>query len=49
VFPVRYELNLYILRKKKFSVRSIGQGEARYRKYKRLNFDGGQAYDRSSD
>jgi hypothetical protein len=30
-------------------VRSIGRGEARHRKYKRLNFGGGQAYDRSSD
>jgi hypothetical protein len=30
-------------------VRSIGQGEARDRKYKRLKLGGGQAYDRSSD
>jgi hypothetical protein len=30
-------------------VRSIGQGEARPRKYKRLKLGGGQAYDRSSD
>jgi hypothetical protein len=30
-------------------VRSIGQGEARQRKYKRLKLGGGQAYDRSSD
>jgi hypothetical protein len=30
-------------------VHSIGQGEARHRKYKRLKLDGGQAYDRSSD
>jgi hypothetical protein len=30
-------------------VRSIGQGEARYRKYKRLKLGGGQAYDRPSD
>jgi hypothetical protein len=30
-------------------VRSIGQGEAAYRKYKRLKLDDGQAYDRSSD
>jgi hypothetical protein len=29
-------------------VRDIGQGEVRHRKYKRLNFRGGQAYDRSS-
>jgi hypothetical protein len=29
-------------------VRSIGQGEARHRKNKRLKFGGGQAYDRSS-
>jgi hypothetical protein len=28
---------------------SIGQGEARHRKYKRLKLGGGQAYDRSSD
>jgi hypothetical protein len=30
-------------------VRSIGQGEARHRKYKRLKLGGAQAYDRSSD
>jgi hypothetical protein len=30
-------------------VRSIGQGEARQRKYKRLKFGAGQAYGRSSD
>jgi hypothetical protein len=30
-------------------VRTIGQGEARHRKYKRLKLGGGQAYDRSSD
>jgi hypothetical protein len=29
-------------------VRSIGQGEARHRKYKRLKLGGGQAYDSSS-
>jgi hypothetical protein len=29
--------------------RSIGECEARHRKYKRLIFGGGQAYDRSSD
>jgi hypothetical protein len=28
---------------------SIGQGEAMHKKYKRLELDGGQAYDRSSD
>jgi hypothetical protein len=28
---------------------NIGQGEARYRKYKRRKFGGGQAYDRLSD
>jgi hypothetical protein len=31
------------------NVRNIGQGEARYRKYKMLKLGGGQAYDRSSD
>jgi hypothetical protein len=31
------------------NVRNIGQGEPRYRKYKRLKLGGGQAYDRSSD
>jgi hypothetical protein len=31
------------------SVRNIGQGEARHRKYKRLKLGGGQAYDRSSE
>jgi hypothetical protein len=30
-------------------VRSIGQGEARRRKYKRLKLGGGKAYDPSSD
>jgi hypothetical protein len=30
-------------------IRSIGQGEARHRKYKRLQLCGGQAYYRSSD
>jgi hypothetical protein len=30
-------------------VHCIGQGEARYRKYKRLKLGGDQAYDRSSD
>jgi hypothetical protein len=30
-------------------VRSIGQGEARCRKYNRLKLGGAQAYDRSSD
>jgi hypothetical protein len=30
-------------------VRSIGQGEARHRKYKRLELGGGRAYDLSSD
>jgi hypothetical protein len=30
-------------------VRSIGQGEARHRKYKRLKLGDVQAYDRSSD
>jgi hypothetical protein len=31
------------------NVRNIGQGEPRHRKYKRLKFGGGQAYDRSRD
>jgi hypothetical protein len=31
------------------NVRSIGQGEAKHRKYKRLKLGGGQACDRSSD
>jgi hypothetical protein len=30
-------------------VGSVRKGEARHRKYKRLNLGGGQAYDRSSD
>jgi hypothetical protein len=29
------------------SIRNIGQGEARRRKYKRLELGGGQAYNRS--
>jgi hypothetical protein len=28
------------------NIRYIGQGEGRHRKYKRLKFGGGQAYDR---
>jgi hypothetical protein len=31
------------------NVRNIGQGEARHRKYKRLELGGGDAYDRSRD
>jgi hypothetical protein len=31
------------------NVRGIGQGEARYRKDKRLKLVGGQGYDRSAD
>jgi hypothetical protein len=31
------------------NVRTMGQGEARHRKYKRLKLGGGQAYDHSSD
>jgi hypothetical protein len=31
------------------TVRNMGQGEARHRKYKTLKLGGGQAYDRSSD
>jgi hypothetical protein len=30
-------------------IRSVGQGDARHRKYKRFKLGGGQAYDRSSD
>jgi hypothetical protein len=30
------------------NARNIGQGEAQYRKHKRLKLGGGQAYDRSS-
>jgi hypothetical protein len=30
-------------------VRTIGQGEAMHRKYKRLKLGGGQAYERSVD
>jgi hypothetical protein len=30
-------------------IRGIGQGEARHRKYKRLELGGGQTYVRSSD
>jgi hypothetical protein len=30
------------------NVHTIGQGEARHRKYKRFKLGGGQAYDRSS-
>jgi hypothetical protein len=38
-----------IRNREKEHVRSIGQGEARRNKYKRLKLGGGQAYDRSSD
>jgi hypothetical protein len=38
-----------ILNHENGNVRSIGQGEAQHRKYKRLKLGGGQAYDRSSD
>jgi hypothetical protein len=31
------------------NVRNTGQGDAGYRKYKRLKLGGGQAYDRSSE
>jgi hypothetical protein len=31
------------------NIRTIGQGEARHRMYKRLKLGGGQAYDRSND
>jgi hypothetical protein len=31
------------------NVRTIGQGEGRHRKYRRLKLGGVQAYDRSSD
>jgi hypothetical protein len=44
-FPVRFVPGLY---NEDFD-RSIGKSEARYRKYKRLNLGGGQAYDRSND
>jgi hypothetical protein len=33
----------------KENVRTIGQGESRHRKYKRLKLGGGQVYNRSSD
>jgi hypothetical protein len=38
-----------ILNHENENVRNVGQGEARHRKYKRLQLGGGQAYDRSSD
>jgi hypothetical protein len=37
-----------ILNRENPNVRTIGQGEARHRKPKRLKLCGGQAYDRSS-
>jgi hypothetical protein len=45
MFPVRYELNLYIL----FRRSGIGQGEAKLKEYKRPKLGCGQAYDRSSN
>jgi hypothetical protein len=44
MFFLRYELNL-----NNVFGSTIKQGEAAYKKYKRLKFCGGQAYDRSSD
>jgi hypothetical protein len=38
----------FIQNHENINVRGIGQGEARHRKYKILEFGGGQAYDRSS-
>jgi hypothetical protein len=59
MFPVRYELDSYILFRRNqaeviqnhenVNFRNIGQGEGRHRKYKRLKLGGGQAYDRSND
>jgi hypothetical protein len=37
-----------ILNHKYPNIRAIGQGEDMHRKYKRLKFGGGQAYDGSS-
>jgi hypothetical protein len=37
-----------IQNREKVNVRVIGQGDARHRKYKSLEFGGSQAYDRSS-
>jgi hypothetical protein len=39
VIPNHVNINVY----------GIGQGEARHRKYKRLELGSGQAYDRSAD
>jgi hypothetical protein len=38
-----------ILHHENIHIHNIGQGEARYRKYKRLKLGGDQAYDRLSD
>jgi hypothetical protein len=35
--------------KRTYTFTGVGQGEARHRKYKRLELGGGQAYDHSSD
>jgi hypothetical protein len=45
-FPVLVKIGQHGLT---YEVRSIGQGEASRRKYKRLKLGGGQAYDCSSD
>jgi hypothetical protein len=42
------EQKLYKIKKIQI-FRDIGQGDATYRKYKRLKLGGGQAYDRSND
>jgi hypothetical protein len=46
--PVSHELKVDGWSNENPSVRAIGQGEARHRKYKRLTLGGGQAYNRSS-
>jgi len=43
-----WEQAIVILNHENVSIRTIGQGEARHRKYKKLRFGGGQAYDRST-
>jgi hypothetical protein len=59
MFPLRYELNFCVLlrrnQQKSYKIMRMNmfavlrQGEVRHKKYMRLKFGCGQAYDRSSD
>jgi hypothetical protein len=44
-----YDFHTFMKAGRNANVRNTGQGDFRYRKYKRLKLGGGQAYGRSSD